>query len=205
MAHTKIILKYMKIQFETNDSELLIGLKKGNTESFEMLFRKYKGKIYNFIMNASQGDFYLAEEIVQRVFIKIWELREDLVIEGSFSTLLYTMSKNMFYNSLRRKVQDSIYQEYYRSKSSESDYLVDKEVEYRMLEEEIARLIDKLPPARKQVYTMSRKEHKSNKEIATALQISENTVESHLTKANAFLRHMLADRMMCVPFLFLFL
>lgn len=191
----------MKRLFETSDSELLMGLKKGDSNSFEMLFRKYKGKIYNFIMNASQGDFYLAEEIVQNVFIKIWELRDDLVVEGSFSTLLYTMSKNMYYNSLRRKVQDSIYQEYYKSNCGESDYLVDKDVEYRMLEEEIARLIDKLPPARRQVYHMSRREHRSNKEIANALKISENTVESHLTKANAFLRHMLSARYTWLPLL----
>lgn len=182
----------MKILFETNDSELLIGLKKGDPHCFELLFRKYKGKIYNFIMNASQGDFYLSEEIVQNVFIKIWELREDLVIEGSFSTLLFTMSKNMYYNSLRRKVQDSIYKEYYKANNGESDYIVDKEVEYRMLEEEISRLIEKLPPARRQVYELSRKENKSNKEIARELQISENTVESHLTKASAFLRHMIS-------------
>ncbi|MGL5785358.1 MAG: RNA polymerase sigma factor [Bacteroidales bacterium] len=195
----------MKRLFETSDSELLMGLKKGDPGSFEVLFRKYKGKIYNFIMNASQGDFYLAEEIVQNVFIKIWELRNDLVIEGSFSTLLYTMSKNMFYNSLRRKVQDSIYQDYYKSNCGESDYLVDKDVEYRMLEEEIARLIEKLPPARRQVYHMSRREHRSNKEIASALKISENTVESHLTKANAFLRHMLSVKYMCIPLIMVIL
>lgn len=182
----------MKTLFETNDSELLMGLKRGDINSYEQLFRKYKGKIYNFIMNASQGDFYLAEEIVQNVFIKLWEIRKDIVLEGSFSSLLFTMSKNMYYNSLRRKVQDSIYKEYYTNMSNNLDYVVDKEVEYRMLEQEIDELIQKLPPARRRVYELSRQENKSNKEIAHQLHISENTVESHLTKASAFLRDKLS-------------
>lgn len=195
----------MKIFPNKNDSELLIGIKQGDVQCFEQLYRKYKGQIYNFIMKASYGDFYMAEEIVQKVFIKIWEIRNDLVLEGTFSAFLFTISKNMYISMLRKNVQDSIYREYCRNTVSEAEYSVDREVEYKFLEEEINRLIEQLPPARRMVYRMSKKEHLSNREIACKLNISENTVESHLTKASAFLRQMLSVKYVPVYLLIVFI
>ncbi|MDD2613186.1 MAG: sigma-70 family RNA polymerase sigma factor, partial [Bacteroidales bacterium] len=67
----------------------------------------------------------------------------------------------------------------------------EKEVEYKMLEEQINKLIEQLPAARRKIYIMSKIKNFSNREIATLLEISENTVESQLNKANKFMRRSL--------------
>ena len=83
----------------------------------------------------------------------------------------------------------------YSRKLSGKDYTseefftkVEKEIEYKMLEEQINRLIEQLPPARRNIYMLSRVKNLPNKEIAALLDISENTVESQLNKANQFMR-----------------
>lgn len=172
----------------SDESFLLERLKKGDIACFETLYQKYSGRLYNFILKISKGDFYLAEEIVQRVFVKVWEIHPQINTEGSFSSFLYTISKNMFLNMLKNKLQETLYHEYAMAKEETSDNNVEKEVEYRFLEEQINKLIEQLPPARRKVFILSRINNMSNREIATMLQISENTVESQINKSLKFLR-----------------
>lgn len=68
-------------------------LREGNKESFRYLYKYWSGKLHNFIMRLSGNDTYITEEIVQSVFMKIWEKREELNPERSFSGLLFTMGK----------------------------------------------------------------------------------------------------------------
>ena len=60
------------------------NLRKGNRSSFEYLYTVWSGKLYNFVMKISHGDSYLAEEMVQTVFLKVWKNREQLDPKLSF-------------------------------------------------------------------------------------------------------------------------
>lgn len=171
-----------------NDRILLERLKKGDAACFELLYSKYSGKLYNYVLHISKGDFYLAEEIVQNVFVKIWEIRQHIDTEGSFSSFVFTIGKNHYLNALKSRMQGFLYHEYVLEHSSELENSVEEEVEFKMLEEQINTLIEQLPPARRKVYILSRIKHLPNREIAEMLQISENTVESQLTKATQFMR-----------------
>jgi RNA polymerase sigma-70 factor (ECF subfamily) len=171
-----------------DDRILLERLKKGDAACFEIIYSKYSGKLYNYVLNISKGDFYLAEEIVQNVFIKIWEIRQHIDTEGSFSSFVFTVGKNLYLNALKSRLQGFLYHEYVMEHSSELANSVEEEVEFKMLEEQINTLIEQLPPARRQVYILSRLKHLPNREIAQMLNISENTVESQLSKATQFMR-----------------
>ncbi len=171
-----------------NDRILLERLKKGDSACFELLYSKYSGKLYNYILSISKGDFYMAEEIVQNVFVKIWEIRQHIDTEGSFSSFVFTVGKNLYLNVLKSRMQGFLYHEYVMEHASELENSVEEEVEFKMLEEQINTLIDQLPPARRKVYILSRIKHLPNREIAEQLNISENTVESQLTKATQFMR-----------------
>ncbi|MDD2797775.1 MAG: RNA polymerase sigma-70 factor [Bacteroidales bacterium] len=171
-----------------NDRILLERLKKGDAACFEILYSKYSGKLYNYILSISKGDFYVAEEIVQNVFIKIWEIRQHIDTEGSFSSFVFTVGKNLYLNVLKSRLQGFLYHDYVMEHASELENSVEQEVEFKMLEEQINTLIEQLPPARRKVYILSRIKHLPNREIAEMLQISENTVESQLTKATQFMR-----------------
>jgi RNA polymerase sigma-70 factor (family 1) len=174
---------------EINDDRVLLEkLKSGNIACFELLYSKYSGKLYNYVLSLSKGDFYLAEEIVQNVFVKIWEIRQHINTEGSFNSFVYTVGRNMFLNVLKSRLQEHLYHDYVVDHEAGLDNSVEKEIEYKMLEEQINRLIEQLPPARRNIYILSRVKNLPNKEIAALLDISENTVESQLNKATQFMR-----------------
>ncbi|MBV5282968.1 MAG: RNA polymerase sigma-70 factor [Paludibacter sp.] len=174
---------------EINDDRVLLEkLKSGNIACFELLYSKYSGKLYNYVLSLSKGDFYLAEEIVQNVFVKIWEIRQHINTEGSFNSFVYTVGRNMFLNVVKSRLQEHLYHDYVVDHEAVLDNSVEKEIEYKMLEEQINRLIEQLPPARRNIYVLSRVKNLPNKEIAALLDISENTVESQLNKATQFMR-----------------
>lgn len=174
---------------EINDDRVLLEkLKSGNIACFELLYGKYSGKLYNYVLSLSKGDFYLAEEIVQNVFVKIWEIRQHINTEGSFNSFVYTVGRNMFLNVIKSRLQEHLYHDYVVDHEAVLDNSVEKEIEYKMLEEQINRLIEQLPPARRNIYIFSRVKNLPNKEIAALLDISENTVESQLNKATQFMR-----------------
>ncbi|MDR1200723.1 MAG: RNA polymerase sigma-70 factor [Tannerellaceae bacterium] len=163
------------------------NLKNGDITAFDYLYNKWSGKLYNFVMKMTTGENYLAEEIVQQVFIKIWENKSSLDPEKTFSTFIFTIAKNLLSNIHQKRINELLYQKnlihYIPAENT-----TEKEVEFRMLEEYINTLIEQLPPARKEVFVLSRRHLYSNKEIAKKLNISENTVESQLRKAISFLR-----------------
>ena len=171
-----------------NDRVLLEKLKTGDIACFELLYSKYSGKLYNYVLSLSKGDFYLAEEIVQNVFVKIWEIRQHISTEGSFNSFVYTVGRNMFLNVVKSRLQEHLYHDYVVDHEAVLDNSVEKEIEYKMLEEQINRLIEQLPPARRNIYILSRVKNLPNKEIAALLDISENTVESQLNNATQFMR-----------------
>lgn len=169
------------------ESQHINQLKKGNILSFEYLYNCWSGKLYNFVMRISRGDGYLAEEIVQYVFIKVWENHESLAPDKSFGAYLCTIAKNQLVNIYQHRMQEYLYQEK-TTASEQSENTTEKEVDYHLLEEYINSLIEQLPPARKEIFILSRRSLLTNKEIAEKLHVSENTVESQITKAISFLR-----------------
>jgi RNA polymerase sigma-70 factor (ECF subfamily) len=170
------------------EKEELELLKKGSKQSFESLYHRYSGKLYNFVMKVSRGDNYIAEELVQRTFVKIWETKEYINPDKSFISYLCTIAKNMLLNEYEHQSIQFIYQEYVKVNMSTDDTSTEKLVDKNLLEEYIDRLTDKLPPKRKEIFILSRKEGLSNKEIAQRLKITESTIETQLSKALAFMR-----------------
>ena len=160
------------------------NLRKGNRSSFEYLYTVWSGKLYNFVMKISHEDSYLAEEMVQTVFLKVWKNREQLDPKLSFGAYLCTIAKNLLTNHYQQI--DHPGTPYARG--------TDEIVEYHLLEEFVDSLIQQMPEGRQRIYKLSRQSHLSNREIADQLQISENTVESQLTKAISFLRKRLKDQ-----------
>ncbi|WP_101690930.1 RNA polymerase sigma-70 factor [Dysgonomonas massiliensis] len=175
---------------EKNDIELL---QKGSSDAFERLFHRYGGKLYNFILKLSSGDTYLAEEMVQRTFIKIWDTHTQINSNKSFISYLCTIAKNMLMNEYEHQIVEFVYKEY-ASKylSTHENITPDKELNRNLLEKYIDELTEKLPPARRQIFIMSKKEMLSNKEIAAKLNISESTIHTQLSKALSFMKEQLA-------------
>jgi RNA polymerase sigma-70 factor (ECF subfamily) len=142
-------------------------------------------------MRVSKGDRYISEEIVQRTFIKIWDTKEQINPDKSFISYLCTIAKNMLLNEYEHQTVQYIYQEYVKLKMEDIDSSTEKEIDKKLLEEYIDTLVDKLPPKRRAIFILSRKEGLSNKKISEQLQISESTIETQLSKALSFMKSQL--------------
>jgi RNA polymerase sigma-70 factor (family 1) len=171
-----------------SEKEELELLKKGSSPSFESIYHRYSGKLYNFLMKVSKGDTYIAEELVQRTFIKVWETREYINPDKSFISYLCTIAKNMLLNEYEHQTVQFIYSEYVKINTAEVDSSTEKEVDKHLLEEYIDKLAENLPPKRREIFILSRKEGLSNKKIAERLHITESTIETQLSKALTFMK-----------------
>lgn len=175
------------------EKEELELLRNASKQSFEVLYHRYSGKLYNFVMKVSKGDTYIAEELVQRTFIKVWETREYVNPDKSFISYLCTIAKNMLLNEYEHQTIQFVYEEYIKVKATVNDDSTEKEVDKNLLEEYIDKLADKLPPKRREIFILSRKEGLTNKLIAKQLNISESTIETQLSKALSFMKNQLQN------------
>ncbi|HOV71686.1 MAG TPA: RNA polymerase sigma-70 factor [Dysgonamonadaceae bacterium] len=166
----------------------LMALRNGSSQAFEKIYYRYSGKLYNFIMTLSHGDKYLAEEIVQDAFVKLWEVRDQIHPEKSVLFYLSTIAKNMLMNKYQRQTIEFLYQKLLLETQIDHDNSIEEELDRKWLEKFFNELIEQLPPSRKKIFVLSKKEGFSNKQIAEILNISVSTVETQLSLAMKFIR-----------------
>ena len=181
------------------DNDLLKRLKKNDGKAFEELFRMY------FISLQEYASFYtnspqLAEDIVHDVFYRIWEKRKNLEIHTSVKSYLFRSIHNNCIQYLRhQKVvqQHNLNQQVRLEEALIMNRLYFETGLSKLFEKEINELVDeaigKLPEKTRDIYLLSRKQHKNNKEIAEKLQITEKAVEYHITRALSLLREELKE------------
>jgi len=173
--------------------QLALRIKIGDGQAFELLFRKYYvrlcGYAYKFLNEPEE-----AREVVQDVFTKLWERREDIDPEESINAYLFKMTQNNSINKLRRKKVESKYIEIYKlvyvdhREPSPYESLLAHE-----LNDEINTAISNMPPKCRRIFELSRVEGFKYSEIAAALHISIKTVEAQISKALQILRLELGD------------
>lgn len=171
---------------KTNE-EILLGVKRGDASDFELLYARYKEKLHDFILAASNYDYYLTEEVVQITFIKIWETRERIDMDKSFGSYITTIARNTLMTYYNHRKTERAYCSKFTYESL-STYETEEAVVSRLTLEHVNKIIKLIPPARQRIFVMSKKYGYSNKAIAQRLTLSENTVESQLTKAHLFMR-----------------
>ena len=188
-----------------NEKRLLTELKNGSFHAFERLYNMYSGKLYNFIMRISSGNQYMAEEVVQSAFIRVWEVRERVEPESSFISFLCTIAKNLLMNMYQRQTVEYVYNEYLKNTGVDRDSQTEESIDLRFLNEYIDSLAEELPAQRKKIFILSKRQNYTNKEIAEMLGISESTVATQLSLAVKFMREQLMkhyDKIVALLFAF---
>ena len=188
-----------------NEKRLLTELKNGSFQAFERLYNMYSGKLYNFIMRISSGNQYMAEEVVQSAFIRVWEVRERVEPESSFISFLCTIAKNLLMNMYQRQTVEYVYNEYLKNTGVDRDSQTEESIDLRFLNEYIDSLAEELPAQRKQIFILSKRQNYTNKEIAEMMGISESTVATQLSLAVKFMREQLMkhyDKIVALLFAF---
>ena len=188
-----------------NEKRLLTELKNGSFQAVERLYNMYSGKLYNFIMRISSGNQYMAEEVVQSAFIRVWEVRERVEPESSFISFLCTIAKNLLMNMYQRQTVEYVYNEYLKNTGVDRDSQTEESIDLRFLNEYIDSLAEELPAQRKKIFILSKRQNYTNKEIAEMMGISESTVATQLSLAVKFMREQLMkhyDKIVALLFAF---
>ena len=175
----------------TEDKELYLKLKEGDERAFQTLFRKYYSAMCHF---ASQflNDSELAEEIVQDMFVKIWEKRAVLNIETSVKHYFFRSVRNHCLNQIQH---EKIKKQYANKVLETAQHEINTEQYYLEVDliRRIEKSIDSLPPKRKEIFRLSREQGLKYKEIAEILGISVNTIDNHIATAIKKLSIVLKD------------
>ena len=174
-----------------SDDELLRGLRKGEEQAFEEIFKKHWHSLYRVAYSKlrSQPE---AEEVVQNIFSALWEKRKTLHITNLQGYLLMSV-RNRIINQIRDKLTERKYWNYYKEFIPEGKETTEMEVLYDDLHEAVEVAVKRLPEKSKQVFRLSRLEGKSVSEIARLMKLSEKAIEYHLTKSLKELRLYLKD------------
>lgn len=168
------------------EKQLIKLLKEGEKEAFSLLYKQYWDQVYRFCqlyLNSKER----VEDAVQEVFIKVWESRDFIREDDNFKGLLFIITRNLIFNQYRKNLNESFYKMTVLS-AMETSYDIEDEIVACDLSEYIDQLIAELPEKRQEIFNLSRKEHKSYKEIALLLNISEKTVENQISKALKYLK-----------------
>ena len=169
------------------DYNAVKSLKSGDVKSFDHLFRKYSQRLYKFSMSYLKSEEE-AREIVQDVFLYIWESRENLKPECSFNAYLFTIAYSRVKKYFLRKLRDNHARDELIYSLLKQENNLDRVVDFRSLLEKVEQIILQFPERRQQIFLKRKYEGWPVKQIAEEFGISPNTVENHLTAAMKQLR-----------------
>lgn len=187
---------------QISDTELFHRIQKGDEKAFTIAYELYNKLIYvlsyRYLMDEER-----AKDVVQYVFVKLWEYRAELNIGISLKNFLFTMAKNYILNLIRNE-NTALEKQYEIAQQvlGYEDDLVEK-LERREQMSLFYQAIAKLPEQKKRICVMKIREEMSNKEIAERLNVSINTVKTHYAEALKLLRRELLKLLMIIIILML--
>lgn len=171
----------------SRDNRLTKKTKDKEEEFFDLLFEKYHRQLYLLALQYLR-DEKLAEDAIQDVFLKVWQIRDRLDPSRSVKGFLFTTLKNHVLNMIRNKKRRNANTieagniKSYTVENTEEEVLLN---EYWKI---VEKGVNELPAGKQRVFRLRRMEGYTNREVASVLQISVTTVKSQLYKATKYMR-----------------
>ena len=188
-------------------SETIIEeVKNGDMAAFDIIYRAYCKRLYKFVFGIIKTESD-AEEIVQDVFVKIWEAHSNIDDLALFDSYLFTIAYNSTISLIRKKMSEDKYIQHVKSlQVPVQNKITDEDYDFEFISVRVNELVDKLPPRQREVFKLHRENELTYRQIAEKLKISINTVENHMSKALKFLRNNLKrESLAAIMFFYLFL
>jgi RNA polymerase sigma-70 factor (ECF subfamily) len=166
---------------------MINSLKAGDHKAYEKLFKEFYAALcryaYSILRDADE-----AEDMVQRTFCKLWDMREELEIHTSIKSYLYKAVHNDCLNKIKQHSMHSEHHLHYAYEKETQANSTENTVLTNELERRIAEVEECLPTRCREIFQLSRRQQLSYAEIAKQLNISTNTVETQIVKALKLLR-----------------
>jgi RNA polymerase sigma-70 factor (ECF subfamily) len=178
----------LKLSSDNFTQELLARLKNGDMLAFDQVYELYSHKLFSFVFKILKNEAE-ADDIVQEVFVKIWESRWSLVDFKLLNSYIFTIAYNHSIDHIRKRISNNKYLEHLKNSAVVNfTPTIISQIEFNELHNQVEKLIANLPERQKQVYLLHREEGLTYPEIAEKMGISKNTVENHMVKALKYLR-----------------
>jgi RNA polymerase sigma-70 factor (family 1) len=169
------------------DKELLDGLKQNNVSVFNTIYLHYSKPLYVYLLHKLK-DPELCNDVLQDIFVTVWEKRDELKIDISLKAYLYQAARYKIVDIYRRDVK---YQKYLAELAGyiivDPSTITDR-IDQRKKLEEIENAVNNLPEKMKEIFILSRFEHQSTRDIASKTNLSQQTVKNQISKALRILR-----------------
>lgn len=174
----------------SNEKDLLSLFSEGDQDAFEKIYRLYSPRLFGFLLKLVKSEEH-ATELLQEIFIKIWNGRSKFDPKQSFRPYLFRVAENTVYDFFRKVARER--------KLREELIKINEEI-YSHVEEAcftkenqlfLQNVIDTLPPKRRQVFRLIKMEDYSYEEVSVLLNISISTISDHIVKANKFVEERL--------------
>lgn len=185
----------------TPDKTLILKIKLGDHAAFKELYKRYFDRLYFFSIRYLKNKEE-TEGMVQEVFTKVWEIRDDLNPEKSFNSFLFTITKNAIFNKMKKRKHERAYAEYMKAFLDKHHNKTENDLIFAEVKARIESVVKKLPAQRQKTYRLSREKGLSHKEIALKMNISPKTVEAHIRLALKSIRAVLGTEIiLLIPLL----
>ena len=191
---------------KTKQENILVALANGNNLAFRKIFRLYYPRLEKyatyFLKNHEE-----AEDLVQEVFLQIWQNRKAIKRETHFESYLFTLVRNRCLNTLKRKVVEDKFVTSQASEVTEELYHISFNAEgpfltmQEMLHAELEKIIAEMPERCRVAFRLKWMEGKKIREIAESMKISTTMVDKHLAKGLQIARQKLSPDLFfcCLP------
>ncbi|SIO55120.1 RNA polymerase sigma-70 factor [Chitinophaga niabensis] len=165
-----------------NERELLASVARADERAFEKIVHHYYPRLLPFVINITKTK-YAAEEIVQEVFLRLWQHRHEHERIYNLSSWLFTIASNLSLTYIKRAALEGKLLKLIQLSQAESTLDAEERLNWKESGLLIHEAVQRLPPQQQLIYQLSRQEGLSNPEIAERLKLSPNTVKNHLVKA----------------------
>jgi RNA polymerase sigma-70 factor (ECF subfamily) len=169
------------------ENELLLLLQKGDSDAFKELFFLFHKKVYSLAFRLL-GSAPQAEDVVQNVFMAIWNQRVNLRITNSFATYLLGITRNIVCDYIKNKISHEAFVAYSLKNNKDYSFITEETILYNELTERLKKYIAELPERRREIFLLHRMENMTYKDIAQKLGITENTVDTQIRHALTYLK-----------------
>jgi len=172
---------------DSEEANLILSLKEGDKNAFAKLYDLYKKPLTANLFRLLKSE-ELTLDILQDLFLKIWEHRLDIDPEKSFRSYLFRVAENMVFDYYRKAARDNKMQQTIMRTSTELYSYIEEELLMKENSGFLRAAVALMPPQRRQVFTLCKLEGKSYKEVEAIMGIGPKTINSHLFQASKFLK-----------------
>ncbi|OMQ07801.1 RNA polymerase sigma factor [[Flexibacter] sp. ATCC 35103] len=176
----------MSSNSNSDQSKLLYELSQGSELAFTKLYNQYKNIVFSTALKITKSRI-LAEEVVQDVFLKIWQNHENLAEITNIENYLFIISRNHIFDMIKKIARDSslsVQTNYKNTSANDTDEAI-KDDQYNVI---LNQIVDQLPPQQQKIYKMAKWDGLSHQKIGEDLGISTETVKKHMAQALKFVR-----------------